>query len=178
MGIEAENKEEELPLPWVPWDSAGEPETVLEVNHEEELPLPWVPWDEPEVVNPELEPMPEDQTDENTNTSITKDITEINTTNVAAEVAEDIINSDQPDEKWWKAEEMPPNWFVIEHIPCPGENYHFAEYVRGSDDMWYFRLAGPEYRPLDARELRWFLSWRHDARPINTIVELEEDEFF
>ncbi|KAK3495797.1 hypothetical protein B0T13DRAFT_401223 [Neurospora crassa] len=110
---------------------------------------------------------------------ITKGITKTDDGNIAVVDAGDIINSDQPDEKWFKAEEMPPRWFVMEHIRCPGDEIsYYAEYVRGSDDRWYFRLDGPEYRPLDARELRWFLNWRASTRPLTYIVELEEEECF
>ncbi|KAJ4364838.1 hypothetical protein N0V85_009275, partial [Neurospora sp. IMI 360204] len=105
--------------------------------------------------------------------------TENVTENTAMEITEDVIDSDQPDEKWFKAEDIPANWFVMEHVRCPGDEIsYYAEYVRGSDDMWYFRLDGPEYRPLDARELRWFLHWRHTTHPMTTIIEVEEDEFF
>ncbi|EAA34771.3 hypothetical protein GE21DRAFT_2421 [Neurospora crassa] len=173
MRNEVQTQEEELPLPWVPWDD--EPEILPEVNVEEELPLPWVPWDEPEALKPESEPKLEDQHSKSTTEVITNDINE----DSIAEVAEAVINSDQPDEKWFKAEEMPPRWFVMEHIRCPGDEIsYYAEYVRGSDDRWYFRLDGPEYRPLDARELRWFLNWRASTRPLTYIVELEEEECF
>ncbi|EGO51848.1 hypothetical protein NEUTE1DRAFT_52683 [Neurospora tetrasperma FGSC 2508] len=115
----------------------------------------------------------------NTTETNAKNVTEPVTEDITAEVAGVIINSDQPDEKWFKAEEMPPRWFVMEHIRCPGEEIsYYAEYVRGSDDRWYFRLDGPEYRPLDARELRWFLNWRASTRPLTYIVELEEEECF
>ncbi|EGZ76321.1 hypothetical protein NEUTE2DRAFT_161248 [Neurospora tetrasperma FGSC 2509] len=175
---EVHTQEEELPLPWVPWDD--EPEILPEVNVDEELPLPWVPWDEQETMNPKTEPTLKDKNEECTTKNITtKDITEPDNKNFTAEVAEIIINSDQPDEKWYKAEEMPPRWFVMEHIRCPGDEIsYYAEYVRGSDDRWYFRLDGPEYRPLDARELRWFLNWRASTRPLTYIVKLDEDEFF
>lgn len=145
IGHKVQTLEEELPLPWVPWDD--EPETVPETNVNEELPLPWVPWDEPETPNSKLEPELEDQHDISTTEVIMNDVTEPMNGNITAEVVEVIINSDQPDEKWYKAEEMPPRWFVMEHIRCPGDeiSYH-AEYVRGSDDRWYFRLDGPEYR--------------------------------
>lgn len=146
---------------------------------EEELPLPWVPWDEPETPNSKLEPKLEGQQDKSTTEVIMNDVTEPMNGNITAEVVEAIINSDQPDEKWFKAEEMPARWFVMEHIRCPGDEIsYYAEYVRGSDDRWYFRLDGPEYRPLDARELRWFLNWRASTRPLTYIIELEEDECF
>ncbi|KAK3497902.1 uncharacterized protein B0T23DRAFT_311307 [Neurospora hispaniola] len=176
IGHVVQSQEEELPLPWVPWDD--EPEILPEVNVEEELPLPWVPWDEPETVSSEAEPKLEGQHDKSTSETI-NNITEPVDEKITANVAEDIINSDQPDEKWYKAEEMPPRWFVMEHIRCPGDEIsYYAEYVRGSDDRWYFRLDGPEYRPLDARELRWFLNWRASTRPLTYIVELEEEECF
>ncbi|KAK1782001.1 hypothetical protein QBC45DRAFT_319781 [Copromyces sp. CBS 386.78] len=179
--------DEQQPLPWVPWDDDEEPSfqekgAVQEIQDsnditedftesiDDRLPLPRVPWDEPEVmVQEEEESILEVQN--------TRDVTEEVTNNDAADTT---IDDEEESilERWYTADEMPPTWEVMEHIPCPAENSSFAEYVRGSDDHWYFRLAGPEYRPLDARELRWFISWRHDARPINTIVEFGEDDFF
>ncbi|KAK3950160.1 hypothetical protein QBC32DRAFT_265263 [Pseudoneurospora amorphoporcata] len=194
---QAVNQEKELPLPWD--DEEEEPATTTTETTEEQIeeqpPLPWVPWDDDEPRFQEKGAVQEIQ-DSN---DITEDFTESiddrlplprvpwdEALAIVQEEEESILEvqntMDEEEEsileRWYTADEMPPTWEVIEHIPCPAENSSFAEYVRGSDDHWYFRLAGPEYRPLDSRELRWFISWRHDARPINTIVELGEEDFF
>lgn len=110
--------------------------------------------------------------------TVTEELSNEVTNNIATEVAEEVIEEEESIlETWYSADQMPPTWEVTESIRCPGHNA-FADYVLGSDDHWYFRLAGPEYRPLDARELRWFGNWRHAARPTNTIAEFGEDDFF
>ncbi|KAK3395816.1 hypothetical protein B0T20DRAFT_487302, partial [Sordaria brevicollis] len=161
-----------------------------------------VSWDEPEAMMAEIEAMLGGTGDntEVTEQSFTEDITEgaakstveditksdaeqiTETTDepITTEEANTTISSDQPDEAWFKPHQMPRNWFVLEHVRCPGADVsYYAEYVRGSDDMWYFRLEDPiEYRPLDARELRSFLNWRAAERPMTSIVEVEGEEFF
>lgn len=194
--------DEEIPQPKVPWDEPeavmAEIEAMLDDGNKIEATTENVVEDMTEsTAKEDTKTADEDITetiDEIITTEVTEDITEtateddtkttdndIPTEEVAAEeAANDTISSDQPDEQWFKSHEMPPKWFVLEHVRCPGDEVsHYAEYVRGSDDMWYFRLDdGAEYRPLDARELRSFLNWRAATRPMTNIMELEDDEFF